>query len=179
MNHTGFKQSLDLWKTPERVVFVTASDAEGNPHIITVSWSSRVSFDPPMFAISIGKNRSIHAMIRESGEFVIAVPGAELADAVIGCGKSGPEPEDRFAKYGLEKQPGETVRCPLIRNCIVNYECIVKEKADAGDHTVFIGQVKETWVNDHPTQNLLLVGDESGYSVIVESGPYKVGVINK
>ncbi len=179
MNQIDFKESMELWRTPERVVLVTSIDKQNVPHVITVSWFSRVSFDPPMFAIAIGNNRSMYNLINDSKELVIAIPGPELADAVLGCGKSGQELEDRFEKYGIETKVGKVVKSPLLSNCLVNYECLVKEQVVAGDHTVFIAKVKQSWASDEPVQNLILVGDEKGYDILAESGPYKVGTIKK
>ncbi len=179
MNTIGFKESMELWRTPERVVLVTSIDKQQVPHVITVSWFSRVSFDPPMFAVAIGNNRTMYDLINESKELVIAIPGPELAEAVLGCGKSGQELEDRFEKYGIETKAGKEVKSPLLANCLVNYECLVKEQVVAGDHTVFIVKVKQSWASDNPSQNLILIGDDSGYNLLAESGPYKVGTVMK
>ena len=170
---------MDLWRTPEKVVLVTSVNEQGKPQVITVGWNMRVSFDPPMFAISIGNNRYMNKCIHSSDEFIIAVPGPDLANEVIGCGEPGQGEEDRFEKYGLKTKLGDYCKSPLIENCIVNYECLVKEKIKAGDHTIFIGKVMGTWVNEKPVPNLLVVGEETGYEVLAEAGLYKIGVVKR
>ena len=177
MKPSGFNESLDLWKTPERVALVTSIDENDKAHVITVSWFTRVSFEPPMFAIAVGQSRSMHNLINQSKEFVLAIPGEDIAQAVLGCGKRGGNLEDRFDKYNLKVMPADKIKSPLIKNCQANYECVVKDTLDVGDHTLFIGKVKASWMNEQPVHNLLIAGDEPGYEIVAESGPYKLGYL--
>jgi len=179
MKRSTFKTGADLWRTPEKVVLVTSIDEQKKPQVISVGWITRVSFDPPMFAIAIGNNRYMYKCIHFSNEFVIAVPGKDLANQVLGCGESGQGEEDRFKKFGLKTKQGDYCESPLLEGCIANFECLVKEKISAGDHTIFVGKVMGTWANEEATSNLLVVGDEQGYDVLAEAGPYKIGIVKE
>ncbi len=179
MKRSSFKSGMNLWRTPEKVVLVTSINEQEKPQVISVGWNMRVSFDPPMFAVAIGNIRYMNKCINYSDEFVIAVPGTDLANAVIGCGEPGQREEDRFNKYGLKTISGDYCKSPLIDNCIANFECLVKDKVKAGDHTIFVGKIMGTWVNEKPSSNLLVVGDEPGYDVLAEAGPYKIGIIKR
>jgi len=177
MKKAAFKQGMDLWRIPEKVVFVTSIDEHGKPQVITVGWNMRVSFDPPMLAVAIGNIRYMNECIKHSEEFVIAVPGIDLANEVIGCGEPGQGLENRFEKFGLKTKIGDYGKSPLIENCIVNFECLMKNEVKTGDHTIFFSKVMGTWVSEEPTSNLLVVGDEPGYDVLAEAGPYKIGIV--
>jgi flavin reductase (DIM6/NTAB) family NADH-FMN oxidoreductase RutF len=177
MKKSSFKAGMDLWRTPEKVVLVTSIDEQGKPQVISVGWNMRVSFDPPMFAIAVGNNRYMYKCINFSKEFVIAVPGTDLANEVIGCGEPGQGEEDRFKKYGLKTNQGDYCKSPLIENCIANFECLVKDSVKSGDHTIFVGKVMSAWVNEKTSPNLLMVGDEPGYDVLAKTGLYKIGII--
>lgn len=168
---------MNVWRTPEKLALVTGVDNVGKPHIITVGWIMRVSFSPPIFAVAINNSRYLHQCINETNEFNIAIPGAPLAEAVLGCGERNPQREDRFAKYGLKTGKGEYVKSPIITNAEANFECMVIGSIPAGDHTVFLGKVMETWVSEKPDQNLMIVGDQAGYQVLMEKSPYKLGII--
>lgn len=176
MKKTTFIEAMDVWRTPERVVLVTSVDSDGLPHVITVGWKMRTSFSPIMFAIAVGHDRYMHKCISESQEFVIAVPGSDLAEESLICGKQG-EKVDRFEKCGLEKLAAYSIKSPLIKNCLANFECKVVNQIETGDHTLFVGEVVNAWVNEKSGKNLLIVGDEDGYDVLAEEGPYRVGVV--
>ena len=175
----SFLEAMDKWRTPERLVLVTSVNESGEPHVITVGWKMRTSFNPPMFAIAVGHGKHIHDCISQSEEFVLAVPGEDLADEVLACGKQSDGIEDRFKKHGLVAKPGESGKSPLIENCIANFECQVISQIDSGDHTIFIGQVINSFASDEEKRNLLVVKNTTGFDVLAEEAPYSIGVVKK
>ena len=44
---------------------------------ITVAWLTRVSWDPPMVAISVGKTRYSHELLLKSHGFAVCIMGKE------------------------------------------------------------------------------------------------------
>jgi flavin reductase (DIM6/NTAB) family NADH-FMN oxidoreductase RutF len=168
---------MDLWKTPERVVLVTSNDTDGVPHVITVGWKMRTSFKPPMLAIAINNNRYIHRCISDTGEFVLAVPGADRAETTLGCGLPREGDEDRFEKFSLKTEKAGLIKSPLLIDCVANFECHVVNQIETGDHTVFVGDVLASWVNEKPGKNLIIAGESEGYELLAENEPYKIGVI--
>ncbi|MBN1541291.1 flavin reductase family protein [candidate division KSB1 bacterium] len=177
MKQVTFKEAMELWSTPERVVFITAVDSQGNHHIMTVGWKMRASFRPPMIAVAIGNQRRMRQMIDDSKEFVVAVPGTDLAREVLICGMPNLENEDRFAKCGFSRKPGTFVKAPLVERALCSFECKLSARVETGDHTLFIGEVVASWVNEEPKPNLLVVAAEPGYQVLAEDGPYKIGKV--
>jgi flavin reductase (DIM6/NTAB) family NADH-FMN oxidoreductase RutF len=177
LKNVTFKEALDVWSKPERLVFVTSLDTDGTPRVMTVGWITRASFRPPMLAVAIAQNRTMHQCIRHSNEFVVAVPGEEQAKQTLICGSASENGTDRFKECGFITKPGSLVKVPIIENCLVNFECRVVDQIDSGDHTVFIGEVLSTWMNEKFSANVLLIGMESGYQVLAEEGPYRVGVV--
>ena len=177
MKQVSFKEAMELWSKPERVVLVTSVDSDGNPHVMTVGWKMRTSFRPPMFAIAVGKQRRMHSILTTSKEYVLAVPGADLAKEVLLCGSSSTHDENRFDVCGFSKKPGNFVKAPLIQKCLASFECRVVDRIDTGDHTIFVGEVLASWINEEPARNLILIGEEAGYELLSEQGPYKIGIV--
>lgn len=58
---------------------------------------------------------------------------------------------DKFSITGLTPEPAEKVRPPLIRECPVNIECVLKKKIPLGVHHLFLGEI----VSVHLDQNVL------------------------
>jgi len=176
MKTTSFRDAMELWNKPERVILVTCMDSDQIPKVMTVGWKMRTSFQPPMFAIAISEKRKMHECLSDSSEFVIAVPGADLADEVLICG-SPDEAENRFERCGFKTREGLFVKSPIIENCLANFECKIVHTMQAGDHTIFVGEVLASWANERPTKNLVIVGENEGYESLAEDEPYKIGVI--
>lgn len=172
-------EAMARWRRPNRVVLAVSADKEGRADIIALGWNMRTSGRPPMVAISVGRTRYSHQLISEGGEFVFAVPGEDMAEAVLFCGTHSGRDVDKFRETGLTPRPAALVRPPLIEECQVNLECRVAGRLETGDHTIFVGEVLKAWVSEEEKRNLLTVGHEAGYEFLLEDRGYRFGVIRR
>jgi flavin reductase (DIM6/NTAB) family NADH-FMN oxidoreductase RutF len=58
---------------------------------------------------------------------------------------------DKFSETNLTPEPAEKVKPSLIHECLVNMECILKQKIPFGVHHLIIGEV----VSVHVDQDIL------------------------
>lgn len=105
------------------VVFITTHDGR-NPNVMTLSWSMVCGFTP-RFAITTGGWNHSWAALRQTRECVIAIPGADLLDTVVGVGTCSGADTDKFARFGLTPKAASVVAAPLIAECLANIECRV------------------------------------------------------
>lgn len=126
---------------PAKVVLVSSVGDDGKPNVITLAWNMPASFSPQMLAISVGKTRHSHRLIKESREFVVNIPSADLKDQVLLCGSTSGKDTDKFSEAGLTQEEAEKVKAPLIKECLASIECRLVNECDAGDHTIFVGEV--------------------------------------
>jgi flavin reductase (DIM6/NTAB) family NADH-FMN oxidoreductase RutF len=108
---------------PGPVVLVTTADA-GRNNVMTISWTMVVDFKP-VFAITTGGWNYSYAAMRRTRECVLAVPGVDLLDRVVGIGTCSGSDTDKFAKFRLTPVAGAVVGAPLIAECLANIECKV------------------------------------------------------
>lgn len=140
---------------PCPVVLVTCIDAEGKPNIITLAWAGTVCSDPPTIGLGIRPHRHSYGLIDGSGEFVVNIPTKDILQETDFCGMVSGKDVDKFSATGLVPTPAERVEPPLIRECPVNLECILRKKIPLGVHHLFLGEI----VAVHVDQNIL---DEEG-----------------
>lgn len=127
---------------PRPVVLVSCIDPEsGRPNLITIAWAVPLSISPPLVGILVAPKRHSHRLIEGAGEFVINVPGIELLEKVVGCGKKSGKTHDKFRDFGLTPMPGKKVSVPAVKECAIHMECKLKEAITTGDHTLFVGEV--------------------------------------
>ena len=128
---------------PSPAALITSADAEGRPNIITLGEVFNVSINKPVIAgIAIRPATYSHSLIRTSGEFVINLTTAALAEKVDKCGcVTGREGFDKFGEFGLTPVPASFVKPPLIAECPVNLECRVYDFRTVGDHDLILGEV--------------------------------------
>ena len=141
-------------KYPEQIVLAVSADAAGRPNVITLGWAMPTSNSPPMVAISVGHTRYSHGLIDGSGEFVLAFPAVELAEACRLCGTESGRDIDKIAAAGLETLPARLVRPPLLAGCLADFECRVRGRLETGDHTIFAGEVLAAHVDDSASERV-------------------------
>ncbi len=145
----SMKVSLSPWSAlfPCPVVLVTCIDSKGKPNIITLAWAGTVCSDPPLMGLGIRPHRHSYKLIDETKEFVVNIPTVEILKEADFCGVVSGKDVDKFSETGLTAEPAEKVKPPLIKECPVNVECIVRQKIPLGVHHLFIGEVVGVHVN--------------------------------
>lgn len=126
--------------TPMRVVLISATN-KGKDNWMPASWCFPLSFNPPLFGVAIAPQRFTYSLIKESGEYVINLPGEDLKEKIERFGRLSGKDIDKFEKAGLTKEKSEKVAAVSIKECLVSIECKVVDVLKTGDHDVFVGQV--------------------------------------
>ncbi|OKY77753.1 MAG: NADH-FMN oxidoreductase RutF of DIM6/NTAB family [Candidatus Methanohalarchaeum thermophilum] len=108
---------------------------------MTVGWSSPVSFKPPLIGVSISPERYTHEIINETGLFGVNVPTKEIAKEAYYFGTESGKNLNKFKESNLTPTKGKTGVC-LVKECPAVLECEVKDAPTYGDHTFFIGEIK-------------------------------------
>jgi len=134
-----------LWKPgtmlyPVPSVMVTCR-WQGKDNIITISWAGTICTNPPMVSISVRPERYSYQLIKNSGEFIINLPGKDLAFAADFCGVNSGRDVDKFERLKLEKEQGKVVDAPIIKAAPLAIECRVRDVIELGSHHMFISDV--------------------------------------
>ncbi|MDI6708727.1 MAG: flavin reductase family protein [Candidatus Thermoplasmatota archaeon] len=132
---------------PKMAVLVTVV-SKAQPNIITLAWHSPLSFNPPLYGISIDPKRYSHNLILEAKEFVVNFAPWEILDKLHYCGKKSGRETDKFEATGLTQIAASKVKAPLIKECYSHLECRLVESKLYGDHTLFIGKIVAVSVNE-------------------------------
>lgn len=119
-------------------VYVISTRLNDRVNAMTAAWVARASFDPPLITVSIGKTRYSHDMIRESGVFAVNVLGPDNIATGKHFGLKSGRKTDKFAGIPYDTK---VTGSPILKDCVAWADCRVVSHHDAGDHTVFIGQV--------------------------------------
>jgi flavin reductase (DIM6/NTAB) family NADH-FMN oxidoreductase RutF len=143
-----------IYPTPAALITSVAPD--GAPNIITLGEVYNLSLrTPTVVGIGIHKARYSHTLISQCREYVVNLPTASLIEKVDRCGTISGRDVDKFATVGLTPLPASKVKPPLIAECPINVECVLRDVIEMGDHDTFVGEV----VAVHADEELL---DEQG-----------------
>jgi flavin reductase (DIM6/NTAB) family NADH-FMN oxidoreductase RutF len=143
------KIKLDPWTAlfPCPVVLVTCVDSEETPNIITLAWCGVACSKPPMLSFGIQPPRYSYRLIEHSGELVVNIPTVNLVEETDFCGTISGKDVDKFSQTKLTPVAAEKVKPPLIKECPVNIESIVKKKVILGSHHLFLCEVVQVHVD--------------------------------
>lgn len=124
------------------VTVVTLKDKDGNLHGITVSAFCSVSLNPPLILVCIDNQAGSHYAFQESKRFVVNILREEQTEYSNQFASQIP---DKFINiHHHEGLDG----IPVLKDSLVNLECRLAQSFEAGDHTIFIGEIERTHINE-------------------------------
>ncbi|MDE6021506.1 MAG: flavin reductase family protein [Ruminococcus sp.] len=147
MNKISLPQASKL-TSPNPVTLVCTQKPDGSTNLATVSWWTYLSYNPNMIAYAMAKTSYSGEMVRNNKKVILTIPGAAIADEVMGCGMSTGRDTDKIAKLGIEMQevPNSEIKIPL--HSRVAIKCSLKEFIETGDHYLYICNVEDVYGNE-------------------------------
>jgi len=138
-----------LSPVPAVMVSCRGVKEEDKPNIVTVAWAGTVNSTPPMVSVSIRKERFSHALVKESGEFVVNLVDEQRCHALDFCGVRSGRDVDKFKHCKLTPMPALNLQyAPAIAECPAYLACKVRQVLELGSHDMFIGEVVGVQVRD-------------------------------
>jgi flavin reductase (DIM6/NTAB) family NADH-FMN oxidoreductase RutF len=176
------RQEFRRWFQPSRLVMCVMPDlrTESGVNVITLSFCMHCSYKPPMMAIAIQNINESHVLIQKAEEFVLAVPGEDLAHAAMECGWESVRDVDKVKSLGLELVTSENVSVPGLHGAIANVEFAKRSLTASGDHVIAVGEVLRFGVNKaiRPRPLLSVGPDTGGYRVLEERGIHRIALVD-
>jgi len=136
----------------EPTVFVVSKNDEGVVNVMAAGWNIKCSYDPPMMAVALKVGHHTEKLIRESGEFVLAVPSAEMQDQLEYVGSVSGADVNKLKHTDLKLQAADEITTPLLSDARVNYECRLTQAVLTGDHYMCVGEVVAAHYNSEKDQ---------------------------
>lgn len=118
------------------VTAIMTRDAGGALVGLTANSFTAVSLDPPMVLWSLRRAARCYEAFRCCDHFVINVLAQDQLGIAQQFSQTG---TDRFA--GVSWSPSPTSGLPVIDGASAWFECRMANAYDAGDHTIFVGDV--------------------------------------
>jgi len=124
------------------ITVVTAQDASGQPHGMTVSAFSSLSLDPPLVLVCVSTDATMAPVIEAATTFAVNV----LADSQEAMSRRfAGKMNDRFAGVGYAKgEHGDA----LLDDALATIQCRIVARHPAGDHVIVVGQVEQASAHD-------------------------------
>ena len=126
---------------PVPAVLVSCQNKAGESNMLTVAWAGTICSDPAMLSISVRKSRASHAMLLESGEFVVNLPTERIVKELDKAGVISGKNKDKWDLLHFHPVKGKFIETPMISECPVNIECKITQVLELGSHDLFLAKV--------------------------------------
>jgi flavin reductase (DIM6/NTAB) family NADH-FMN oxidoreductase RutF len=124
------------------VAIITARGDDELDHGMTVSAFCSLSLDPPLILVCVSHEASMHELMCGHPTFGISVLSS-TQEAY--SRRFAAEEDDRFDGIAYERGENGVV---LLTDALAHMECHVIAHHDAGDHTIFIGEIDRAATKD-------------------------------
>ncbi|MBU0635696.1 flavin reductase family protein [Candidatus Micrarchaeota archaeon] len=137
-----------FWLFPPRlVVLISTVDKKGNENL--APHSAVIKLYNNQFLIGAEKEHDTYRNIIETKEFVLALPTIDLASKIAITAKPFPKGVSEFKEAKLTPLKAQKVTAPLVKECIVNFECkLAKELGTVNGEALLLGSVLTAHYNE-------------------------------
>lgn len=135
-------------------LYVVTVAHEGEEHGMTANWVTQASFDPPMLAVAIENRSKTMGMIRDTHHFAVSLLTTEQRDLAGKLGRSSDQAPQKLK--GVKTKPAPVAQTPVLTEAIGWVECRAVASLPAGDHTLVLGVILETGVENVDAKPLTL-----------------------
>lgn len=124
-------------------VTVVTTHADGRAHGTTMTAFCSLSLDPPLVLVCVDKSAEIHKLIERGGIFAVNILHAGQTELSRALARKGTP--DLAAAHRLENVPHHVGKtgAPVLNDHLAYLECRVLQAIEAGDHTIYVGQVED------------------------------------
>ncbi|MFQ6031617.1 MAG: flavin reductase family protein [Candidatus Zixiibacteriota bacterium] len=124
-----------------QVVLITSINREKVSSLAPQSWISIFASHPAIVGFGCNLNQPTAKNILSTGEFVVNIPGAELAKKIWNVSELEMEGNKQIEKVGLTPVKSAKLSTPRIAECKAHLECSLDWTKKYGDQVVIFGRV--------------------------------------
>jgi len=115
----------------EERVLLASRGKKGLPNVMAIGWGTiGILWRRPIFIVMVRPSRYTYKLIEETGEFTVNIATPELKEVVQYCGTVSGRDHNKFKEKQLTAIPSKEVKTPIIKECILHFECRVVYKND-------------------------------------------------
>jgi flavin reductase (DIM6/NTAB) family NADH-FMN oxidoreductase RutF len=133
---------------PYGIYVLTSESKDGKVAASTVNWVTQTAFQPPLVVVGVKADSGAHAIIKDSKVFALNILGKDQKAQAFTFFK----PLEREGNsIGGEAFRKGSLGAPILEKAPAFVECQLVDTIEKGDHSIFIGEVKDAGVSVQPS----------------------------
>lgn len=138
-------------------VTVVTTNVDDVLHGMTANAFASVSLDPLLVLICVDREAGMHGLLPDARGFAVTILAAEQEELSAWFASSQrPHGEGQFE--GVAWDPSPVTASPVLCDGVAYMDCRVTDRHDAGDHSIFLGEVMDLGVLREDADPLLYYG---------------------
>ena len=133
---------------PYGIYVLTAESKDGKVAASTVNWVTQTAFAPPLVVVGVKADSGAHAIIKESKVFALNMLGKDQTKQAFAFFKSLERDGNTIGGAAFRKG---SLGAPILEMGQAFVECELVDTIEKGDHSIFVGEVKDAGVAVAPT----------------------------
>jgi flavin reductase (DIM6/NTAB) family NADH-FMN oxidoreductase RutF/DNA-binding IclR family transcriptional regulator len=158
---------------PTGVCVVTGSELDGSPAGMSVGSFTSVSLNPPLVAFFPDRTSTSWNRIRATGQFCVNILSADQ-EAV--CRRFASRRPDKFDGIGFHRSKWGL---PILNDSVAWVDCEIHSVAEAGDHDIVLGKVRELAVQRVELPLLFFRGGYGRFTPLSLADPKLPGAVSE
>ena len=118
-------------------VYIATVSGDDKPDGMMASWVGQAAFDPPALMMSVNNTRDFKKHLAIGQKFSINI----LSKANMDIFKNFAKPHNEQKFDGIKLESDRSGEAPVFSDCVGYLDLVIKSQADAGDHTVYVGEI--------------------------------------
>ena len=133
---------------PYGIYVLTSEGKDGKVAAATVNWVTQTAFKPPLVVVGVKADSGAHSIIKESKTFALNMLAKDQKNQAFTFFK----PLEREGNsIGGEPFRKGSLGAPILERAPAFVECQLVNTVEIGDHSIFVGEVKDAGVAVPPT----------------------------
>lgn len=112
-------------------VLLVGQGKQGPPNAMAIGWGQvGIVWRKPIFTVLVRPSRYTYKLIEEAEDFTVNIVPPQLKEVVQYCGTVSGRDHDKFKEKSLTAIPSLKVKTPIIKECVLHFECRIVNKND-------------------------------------------------
>jgi len=131
---------------PMSAIVATAYDGERKA-VMSLVWHTPLSFDPPLYGISVSPKRFSHDVILSARAFAVHYFHYDKSDFVEKVGSVSGKYTDKYKEFSIDFFLSP-LNNPIIKGAFLVLDCYYVKHVVLGDHTLIVGEIQRVYYDE-------------------------------
>jgi flavin reductase (DIM6/NTAB) family NADH-FMN oxidoreductase RutF len=125
----------------EPVGIVVAQRSDGSVNYMPCGWNMKVSYDPPILALSLFKDSATREIILSTSEFSLCYGDEIIRELALKGSSIHGYDMDKAKMHNVQLAESKIISSPGIKGARVHFECKVRQIIDCGTTTLLVADI--------------------------------------